>query len=227
MKTTLRTALIMMVSFALMAGTGWAKKEMKPSGFLTDYSKLKEPKKGEGEADYNYVKEGVDWKSYDKIMIDHLVFFLSEDAEYKAIQPDELKEIADTWHRAFIEALVEDYEIVHEPGPGVLRFRAAIIDLVPTKRGLNAVTTVVPVGLAISVIKKGVTGSGTGVGKVTAEAEVLDSLTNEVLGAMYDFKAGEKYRVDKAMSKWGHIRVAIESWAKSLHDKLEELSGKK
>ena len=57
--------------------------------------------------------------------------------------------------------------------------------------------------------------------------ELLDSSSNEVLAAAIDFKAGEKYRLDKAMSKWGHIKIAIESWAKSLHDRLEQLSGKK
>jgi hypothetical protein len=224
MKTTLRTALIMMVAFTLMAGMGWAKKEMKPSGFLSDYSKLQEG--GACIADFCYLKEGVDFKPYDKIMIDHLVFFMSEDAEYKGIQPDELNDMAATWHRAFIESLEGDFEIVHEPGPGVLRFRAAITDLSPTKRALNTITTVVPVGLAFSILKKGVTGAAAGVGKVTAEAEVLDSLTNEVLAACVDFKAGNKYRVDQAASKWGYLRVAIEGWAKRLRDRLAEISGK-
>jgi hypothetical protein len=214
----------MMVALALMAGTGWAKKKMSQSGFLSDYSKLEEGKKGQ--AEFVYLKEGVNWKSYDKIMIDHLVFFMDKDAEYKGIQADELNEIAATWHRAFMEALKEDYEIVHEPGPGVLRIRAAITDLSPTKPGINTITTVLPVGLAVSILKKGATGAGTGVGKVTTEAELLDSSTNEVLVAAIDFKAGQKYRVDKAMSKWGHVKVAIESWAKSLHDRLQEFSGK-
>jgi hypothetical protein len=225
MKTTLRTVLIMMVAFALLAGTGWAEKKMSKSGFLSDYSKLEEGKKGQ--AEFVYFKEGVNWKSYDKIMIDYLVFYLSKDAQDKGIQADELKEMADVWHMAFIDAVKEDYEIVHEPGPGVLRFRAAITDLSPTKRTLNTITSVVPVGLAFSILKKGVTGAGTGVGKVTSEAEILDSSTNDVLLQVIDFKAGEKYRVDKMASKWGHIRVAIESWAKSLHDGLEEISGKK
>ena len=225
MKTTLRTALIMMVAFALMMGTGWAKKKMSKSGFLSDFSKLEEGKKGQ--AEFVYFKEGVNWKSYDKIMIDYLVFFMDKDAEYKGIQADELNEIANTWHKAFMEALKEDYEIVLEPGPGVLRIRAAITDLSPTKPGINTITTVLPVGLAVSIFKKGATGAGTGVGKVTTEAEILDSSTNEVLVAAIDFKAGQKYRVDKMMSKWGHVRVAIESWAKSLHDRLQEFSGKR
>jgi hypothetical protein len=224
MKFALRTALMMMVAFVLMANTGWAKKEMRKSGFLSDYSKL-EPDKGY--ADFGYVKEGFNWKPYDKIMIDHLVFFLSKDAEYKAIQPDELKEISDVWHRAFIESLEGAYEIVIEPGPGVLRIRAAITDLSPTKPGINTITTVLPVGLAISIFKKGATGTHAGVGQVTAEIELLDSSTNEVLAAGIDYKAGEKYRVDKMLSKWGHIRVAIEAWAKAIRERLDEVSGNK
>ena len=225
MKTTLRTALIMMVSLALMAGTGWAKKKMSKSGFLSDYSKLEEGKKGQ--AEFVYFKEGVNWKSYDKIMIDHLVFFMDKDAEYKGIQADELSEMADTWHKAFMEALKEDYEIVLEPGPGVLRIRAAITELSPTKPGINTVTTVLPVGLAVSIFKRGASGTHVGTGDVSTEAEMLDSSTNEVLAAAMDFQAGKKYRVDKAMSKWGHVKVAIEHWAKMLHKNLQGFSGKK
>ena len=225
MKTAWRISFIVMIGFCLMAGTGWAEKKMRQSGFLSDYSKLEEGKKGR--AAFSYINEGANWKSYDKIMIDHLVFFMSDDAEYKGIQPDELKEMADTWHRAFIEALGEDYEIVHESGPGVLRFRAAITNLSPTKPGINTITTIIPVGLAVSIFKRGASGTHIGTGDVSTEAEVLDSSTNEVLAAGMDFQAGKKYRVDKAMSKWGHVKVAIENWAKKLHDMLEEFSGRK
>ena len=128
MKTTMKT-LIMMVAFALLTSTSWAEKKLKPSGFLSDYSKLVEGVKGR--ADFSYVNENANWKSYDKIMIDHLVFVMSDDVEYKVIQPDELQEIAETFHREFIQALEGDFEITQEPGPGVLRFRAAITDLSP------------------------------------------------------------------------------------------------
>jgi hypothetical protein len=225
MKTTLRMALFMMVAFALMTSTGWAEKKLKPSGFLSDYSKLVEGVRGR--ADFSYVNEDVNWKSYDKIMIDHLVFVMSDDAESKVIQPDELQDIADTFHREFIQALEGDFEITHEPGPGVLRFRAAITDLSPTKRGINTVTTIIPVGLAVSAIKRGTKGTHIGAGDVTGEAEVLDSLSNEVFAQAVDYQAGKKYRVDKAMSKWGHVRVAITGWAKMFHNTLLQISGRK
>ena len=64
-------------------------------------------------------------------------------------------------------------------------------------------------------------------GDVSTEAELLDSSTSEVFAAAMDFEVGKKYRVDQAMSKWGHVKVAIEHWAKLLHDRLEEFSGKK
>ena len=114
---------------------------------------------------------------------------------------------------------------MHEPGPGVLRVRAAITDLSPTKPGINTITTVLPIGLAISIFKKRATGEHAGVGSVTTEMELLDSSTNEVLAAGIDYEAGQKYRVDKMLSKWGHIRVAIESWAKALQERLDEFRG--
>ena len=55
-----------------------------------------------------------------------------------------MSQLADSFHMALFEALSGDYTFVDEPGPGVLRFRIAVTDLVPTKRLMSTVTTVVP-----------------------------------------------------------------------------------
>ena len=70
MKTTLRIFFIVMIGFCLMMGTGWAKKEMKRSGFLSDYSKLSQddPLKV---ADWLYVNKNANFKAYDKIILKH------------------------------------------------------------------------------------------------------------------------------------------------------------
>jgi hypothetical protein len=223
MKTKQKTIFVVMISVALMIATGCA--TQKGSGFLDDYSGFK--KGPRGGADFVYFKEGVDFKAYNKVMMDHVVFYFSKDSKYKGIHPDTLKELSDTFHKAVVEALGDAYPLVDEPGPGVMRVRIAITNVVPSKPALNTITSVVPMGLAISTIKKGVTGTHSFVGQASMEAELLDSLTNERLAAAMDTKAAEKYKVFKGMSKWGHAKDAFKFWAKRLRNWLDEVHGLK
>jgi len=121
-----------------------------------------------------------------------------------------------------IDALDDVYPIVDQPGPGVLRIRCALTDLKPGKPGLNAVTTVLPIGLALSFTKKAVTGAHTNVGQAALEAELLDSQTNERLAAVIDRQAGKKIQVAKGITKWGHVKEAFKFWAERLRFVLDE-----
>ena len=40
-----------------------------------------------------YEKDGVDWGAYDKIMLEQVVLFLDENAEYKGVDPEDLAEL--------------------------------------------------------------------------------------------------------------------------------------
>jgi hypothetical protein len=214
--------LVVMVSAALAIPTGCASKKATQAGFLENYPVF-EPGPKEG-ADWVYFKKGVNFGAYNKVMMDHVVFYLKDDAEYKGIHADELKELADAFHKAVVEALEGAYPLVDKPGPDAMRIRPAITEVVPSKRGLSAVTTVIPVGLALSTIKKGVTGQHTGVGKATLEVEILDSLTNERIAAAIDTKAGGKL---SGVTKWGAAKDAFEFWAKRLRAFLDEAHGRK
>jgi len=219
-KTILKLIPIVMVIFTLPVVFGCAGTQgVKYSGFLGDYSQFKPGKEGVAQV---YIKKGVDFKKYKKLMPDHVVFYLKEDAQYKGIQADEMKELADEFHKAFIKAFGDAYPVTDTPGPDVLRIRVAITDIEPNKPGLSAISTVTPVGLAVSTIKKGVTGKHTGVGSTSMEAELLDSLTNERLAAAVDSRTGGKL---EGMSKWGSAKEAFEFWSKRLRVFLDETHG--
>lgn len=224
MKTTFKIFLVLIIGFALTLATGCGQKKS-PSGFLQDYSYLKPGPRGG--ADLLYIKKDVNFSVYNKVMIDQVVFYFSEDAKYKGIDPNELKELADAFHKAFADELADDYPIVAEPGPDVLRIRTAITELVPSKPALNTITTIIPIGLGISSLKRVVTGTHTFVGQASVEMEVLDSKTNELLAAAIDKKAGKKYQVVEGIQKWGHVKDAFTFWAKRLRSRLDDLQGKK
>jgi hypothetical protein len=213
-----------MIGFAVSMSMGCAAQQVKTSGFLEKYPKFNEGPKGGG--DFVYMKEGVLFGAYDKIMMDHVVFYFLDNSKYKGIHPDELKELAVAFHTAMFEALQDRYPFVDTPGPGVLRVRFAITDVTASRPALNTITAIVPVGLAISAVKKGATGTHTAVGSASMEAELLDSQTNTRLAAVIDTKSAEKYKVAKGMSKWGHAKDAFNFWAKRFRTWLDAQHGR-
>jgi hypothetical protein len=226
MKTTLKICLAIMIGFAvIMVSVGATSKKMSKSGFLTDYSLLK--KDPEGVVQWMYFKDGANFGAYDKIIVDHATFFFKEDANYKGIHPDELTELAQNFHRAFLGTLAGAYSFTDKPGPGTMRIRLAITDLVPGKPGTGVMTTIVPFGLAASFIKKAVTGSHIGMAQISGEAEVVDSQTGEILAAAIDNKMGQKQKLGKSFTKWGQIEAIFNGWAENFTKRLDKRSGRK
>jgi hypothetical protein len=124
-----------------------------------------------------------------------------------------MKDLADAFNKQIVAAFKDKYVIVAEPGPDVMRIRFAITGFKQSRPVLSAVTSIVPVGLAVSVVKKGVAGSWTGSGATSAEMMALDSMTNKVIAvAVDDRTAGFTER----FSKWGSADEAFKFWAERL-----------
>jgi len=215
-KRAFLTIIVAVVCCTLTAAVGFAA-EKKYSGFLQNYEDLKPgPEDGLKE---RYLKPGVDFKKYDKIMLDSVVFFLAEDAEYKGINAEDMKELSDAFNKAVVDIVGKNYMLVGNPGPDVMRVRVAITKLKPSKPGSATMTTVMPVGLAFSLLKKGAAGEYSGVGSTGIEVEFLDSLTNERIGAAVDHKPGGKM---SGFAKWSASKEAFEFWAGRLKTFLDE-----
>jgi len=221
MKNLFKLLSITIISLCLTVGCAGQKLAVKNySGFLGDYSKLQAGP--EGGVDQRYIKEGVDFKQYNKVMLDQVRFYFKDDAADKGIDADAMKELSDTFNRAVIDALGSAYPLVAKPGPNVMRIRVAITDMELPNRALNTITTVVPVGLVISTIKSGVTGKGTFVGEISMEFEVLDATTNEVIAEGVDRRSGGK--ID-SMSKFGTADEAFKFWAQRLRTWMDGVHG--
>lgn len=192
-----------------------------PSGFLQNYPQF-QPGPSDG-VDQLYTKPGMDLSKYRRIMVDEAQFYLKKSAAEQGIQASELKELSDTFHRAIFEALGNAYPLVTEPGADVLRIRLAVTNIETSNPAMSGITTVLPVGLAISVAKKATTGSYTGVGGASMEVEFLDSMTNERLAAAIDTFDGSKM---SGFSKLGATKEAFAFWAKRLRVTLDKAHGK-
>ncbi len=164
----------------------------------------------------------MDFAKYNKIMLDSVTFFLSPNSQYSGIEPQDMKELADKCNKILVDTLNPSYPIVADPGPDVLRIRIAITDLKQSKPVLSGITSVVPIGLGVSLIKKGATGSWTGSGATGVEMMALDSQTNDVVGVAQD-KRGAGFT--ERFSKWGSAEEAFKYWAERIKLVLDQAHG--
>lgn len=186
--------------------------------FLGEYSKNLSPGP-KGGAKLRLVKPGVDLAKYKKFIIDYVVFAFADDSKSKVINGNEMKKLGDACTLAIIDVLKDEYPIVSEPGPDTLRFRFAIVGLKQSRPGVSVITSVIPVGLGLSIIKKGATDSWSGSGATTSQWIVIYSMTDEVIGVAEDeYKAGFTER----FSKWGLAEEAFKYWGKRIRQITDE-----
>jgi hypothetical protein len=220
MPKTLKNVFIVMVSLSLMTVTGCAKKKICHTGFFEECPDFKPGPKGG--ADYVYFKDNVDFKAYDKVMVNYVEFYFTEDAEYKGIHPLEMELLANTFHQKILEALKGSYPVVSEAGPGVLQLRVALSDLAPSRSDFITMTEVLSSGTRL---KKGSIAIHTFIGGASIEVEMLDSQTSERLAAAVDTKSVTKHQI--MIGKWEHVEDAFGFWSKRLRIFLDNAHGKK
>ena len=209
----------LLLLLATSCATTHAVRRVKTSGFLGDYSQLRPGGDGEPALIYRQAAEG---RSYDKILIDPVVAYAGPGTRLQKLSLEDRQALLDYFHAALREQLGQDFALAEASGPGTLRLRVALTDARGSKILLDTLSTVVPVGLAISALQRVALGQTTTSGRATIEAEVLDAQTGERLVALVDGRAGRKVtgRFDK-WKKWQDVRDACDFWSGRLRAELE------
>jgi len=161
------------------------------AGFLDDYSLLR-PSPDNSLTRY-YMAPGASAKlrGYQRIMVDHPEVFIAATSPYKGFKPANLTVVAEVFRQAVIAALQDDYEIVAEPGEGVLLLRLALVDINVSKDRRHVVGFT-PAGLVYQAANAAVSSSyrnavrHTSLAGVSIEGEVRDSQSSDLLGEFVD-----------------------------------------
>lgn len=208
--TTLAVVLGSLVSLVLGSLIGCQPKEKTAySGFLRDYSTMMPSPIVEGAVyDENPVKR---LDQYDKFMIDPVVVHFAPNAQGTALDPAKLTRLTDYFRDEAIKALSKRYTVVKTPGPGVLRIRAAITDIQPTKPLMN----IHPASKLM----------GAGLGGASMEAEAIDSQTKERVFAVVDTRQGDKVSVVAGLDELGHAKQVMNYWIGRFVKRVDEAHG--
>lgn len=215
------------------------------AGFLSHPDRL-QPVPGDS-GTYRWVDANANLSKYNKILLERIQVQLASDAEYKAIDPTELKALTDYFHQSIVKALGNAYPVVTQPGPGVLRVKITIVDLVPTKPEMSVVALVVPYATVADVASGAAAGGPVGsapyLGRTGIAAQFIDSQTNRVIAEYADTQVGRKYVVDtskgvgnaittgfsdyaKAYSTWAYAQQAFDGWAQQFRARLDQAHGR-
>jgi hypothetical protein len=215
-------ALLLLVWLSGCGATRQAR-SVEESGFLSGaYSMMREGKSDEALRIYRNPK--ADWKSYKKIMIYPVTVWVGKDSQLEDVSPLDRQRLANDLWSKLNDALKADYEIVDQPGPGVMLIKAAITEGEASWPVVDTISTIVPQLHAVSELKYLATGTASFVGKASGEMKVNDGATGELLLAAADRRAGGK-RLRGVVSSWDDVEETYRYWAEQSRWRLCQLRG--
>jgi hypothetical protein len=211
------------VGLAVSCASTQKTRSVKTVGFLDDYAQLQE---GAGEqAQRVYINPGAQWSKYNRIWIEPMAVYASPKSDLEKLSSEDLNGLVNYLDAKLRQELKGDYRFTESAGENVMRLRVAITDADGGRPVLGVMSTVMPIGLAVSAVKKVATGTHSAVGSARIEMEILDSVSGERLAAAVDERAGAKWDLVGAFSKWDDVRDAFDYWAGRLKTRLAELRG--
>ncbi|BCA56892.1 lipoprotein [Nitrospira sp. KM1] len=205
---------LVIISFAACAPTKQAR-SVDTSGFLGNlYPLMHKGEDGESLLVYKNPKVAtIPRGTYKKMLLDHVQIWSEP-----TTNPDrqaQAQKIADLLYTMAYQSMSQDYEMVSEPGPGVLHAQVAITRADPAYVVLRAVSTIpAPMNaFAVASLLKNIgTGKPLFVGDASLELKLSDSITGEVLGASADRRVGKKRLDADSFDSWDDVHKALEFW---------------
>ncbi len=199
-------------------------RDVEHKGYLVDASILK--KGGEGEALYKYINPKADWPSYSKVLLDPVINMRRAELNKEGPPPEDIQRLANNFYVLLYKELDRDYEMVKMPGPRTMRIQVALTDMQESWATTNTVTSVIPVGMALSAGKEFVTGKPSFVGEATVEAKVTDARNGQLLAAGIDRRVGGN-QIKASVDSWDDVTKIMELWSKVLRFRLCKLRGER
>lgn len=203
----------------------WGAGQPKVSGFLQPAPTLKPISDMKGVWHWN--KPGLNFKNYNKILLEDIEIFIAPDSEYKGINANQMKALSDGMRAIMIEALEPDYPVVSKPGPGVMVGRIAITN-VHLGKEKHQIGQYSPIGLLFGGAKKvaGKSKTNFSLSNASVEAEMLDSQSGDRIAVRLDIKPLRSMEGETKEMSWNAIEESLKVYGKRFRERTEKLRGK-
>ena len=205
--------LALVCSVVACAATRGRRGDAPESGFLRDYSQLQSSE--DWPAQEVYFNPDAQWSRYNSIQLDSVTLWANEDLG--KLSDEDRQMLTDTLYKALHEELSKYFEMSDQPGPDVIRLRAALTEAKGAKTALRALSSIHPGTLLLGAAVGLSADTANSVGTATVEFELLDGVTNERLAAAVDQRAGTKawalIAPKRTFTKWGDVKNVCNYWA--------------
>jgi hypothetical protein len=192
------------------------------SGFFGENLSLLQPG-AEGQAAMVYVKRGVQWSQFNKIMLEPVEFW---DSANSSISPSDQHMLTAYFYNQLKTELEKSFTLVDQGGPGVLVLQVALINASAATPGLRSVSVVVPQLRVLNAAQSLATGSYAFVGSAEAEMKATDAVTGQLLAGAIDKRAGGVALSAAAQWQWGGAENAMNYWSQRIAARLLQLQGR-
>ena len=201
--------------------TTYSARKVKPSGFLGDYSELK--RISEENPALLYINSDIPSGKYTRLMINPIQMYGPTNGALAKLSKKDQQRLVNYLDASLRAYLSSNFTLVDQEGADVLRLRMAITEAKGANVPFDVVSSVVPIGLAISFVKEMATGTHSAVGKAGLECEGVDSVTGQRVFAFVDARVGRKAtgHFDK-LKKWRTVQDAFDFWAQQISDRLQK-----
>ena len=171
----------------------------------------------EGQTGLRWLNPDAQWTQYNKIMIDPVTFWGGATTTVSASNQQMLVNYFSQQLNAY---LGQKFQIVTEPGPGVMKLDVAIVDASSATPVLRSISMIIPQARVLSTLRYMTTGTFPFVGAAQAEARVTDSVSGQVLALAVDKRVGGGSFTTGFQWQWGDAENAVNHWAELAANRL-------
>ncbi|MGO2486371.1 MAG: DUF3313 domain-containing protein [Pseudomonas taetrolens] len=215
--------MISAVCIASIGMIGCASKVQQPdeySGFLKDYSRLKEARSPSGAEVMRWIDPKLNVDQYSQVYIEPSQFYPAPQPTAK-IPKSTLNGITGYYDQALKRELGKSLPLASAPGPGVIVVRPAITAVSSKTEGLKPYE-LIPVALVAAAVS---TASGIRDQETTlaTEAVFLDGQTQAVVAQVVRKGTGKPLENDSQVLETDDVKQVIDGWASDLHQSYLKL----
>ncbi|UVM47887.1 DUF3313 domain-containing protein [Pseudomonas sp. B21-015] len=211
---------------ASIGAVGCASKVVEPdqySGFLKDYSQLKEAKSPSGVVVMRWVDPKLNINKYTSAYIEPTQIYPKPQPTVKIPQTT-LNGITSYYDQALKRELGKSLPLASGPGPGVIVVRAAITAVSSKTEGLKPYE-VIPIALVAAAVStaSGIRDQET---NLATEAVFLDGSTNKVIAQVVRKGTGKPLENEAQVMKADDVKNVIDGWASDLNQSFVKFKSK-
>lgn len=190
------------------------------SGFLKDYSRLKEAKSPSGAEVMRWVDPTLNVNKYTSVYVEPSQFYPAPQPTAK-IPQSTLNGITQYYDQALKREISKSLPLASAPGPGVIVVRPAITAVSSQTEGLKAYE-IIPVALVAAAVSTA-TGIRDQETDLATEAVFIDGQTQDVVAQVVRKGTGKPLENDSQVMTANDVKHVIDGWASDMHQSYLKL----